>query len=77
MAYTFVSVYKRSLGLLRPVRGLVATLAGANLLLAAIPFVDPILFGRAKSAFLAKTHGVQPLPLPFGLQFVGRRLRED
>jgi glucan exporter ATP-binding protein len=47
MAYTFVSVYKRSLGLLRPVRGLVATLAGANLLLAAIPFVDPILFGRA------------------------------
>jgi ATP-binding cassette subfamily B protein len=47
MAYTFVSVYGRSLGLLRPVRGLVAALAGANLLLAAIPFVDPILFGRA------------------------------
>jgi len=47
MTYTFVSVYARSLGLLRPVRGLVATLVGANLLLAAIPFIDPILFGRA------------------------------
>ncbi len=47
MTYTFASVYARALGMLRPVRGLVATLVGANLLLAAIPFVDPILFGRA------------------------------
>jgi ATP-binding cassette subfamily B protein len=45
--YTFATVYARAIGLLQPVRGLVAALVAANLLLAAIPFLDPILFGRA------------------------------
>jgi ATP-binding cassette subfamily B protein len=35
------------LGLLRPVKGLAGALTLANLVLAAIPFLDPILFGRA------------------------------
>jgi ATP-binding cassette subfamily B protein len=43
----FFAVYGRVIGLLRPVRGLAITLTAANLALAAVPFVDPILFGRA------------------------------
>jgi len=45
--YTFFAIYKRVLGLLRPVRGLALTLTFANLALAAVPFLDPILFGKA------------------------------
>ncbi len=60
MTYTFASVYARALGMLRPVRGLVATLVGANLLLAAIPFIDPILFGRAIDLLThAQTRGAE------------------
>ncbi len=43
----FFSIYGRVLGLLRPVRGLAVVLTLANLALAAVPFLDPILFGRA------------------------------
>ncbi|MGE5256890.1 MAG: glucan ABC transporter ATP-binding protein/ permease [Hyphomicrobiales bacterium] len=43
----FLTVYNRVLGLLRPVRGLAVTLTLANLALAAVPFLDPILFGKA------------------------------
>ncbi|MCU0539336.1 MAG: glucan ABC transporter ATP-binding protein/ permease [Desulfobacterales bacterium] len=46
-ASLFISIYGRVLGLLRPVRTLAVTLALANLALAAVPFLDPILFGRA------------------------------
>jgi ATP-binding cassette subfamily B protein len=43
----FLNVYHRVLGLLRPVRGLAIILTLANLALAAVPFLDPILFGKA------------------------------
>jgi ATP-binding cassette subfamily B protein len=46
-SYTFLAIYGRVLGLLRPVRGLAITLTLANLALAAVPFLDPILFGKA------------------------------
>jgi ATP-binding cassette subfamily B protein len=46
-AHPFFTVYGRVLGLLRPVKGLAGALTLANLVLAAIPFLDPILFGRA------------------------------
>jgi ATP-binding cassette subfamily B protein len=44
---SFLSIYGRVLGLLKPVRGLAVTLTLANLALAAVPFLDPILFGKA------------------------------
>jgi len=44
---TLIAIYGRVLGLLRPMRGLAITLALANLALAAVPFLDPILFGKA------------------------------
>jgi ATP-binding cassette subfamily B protein len=43
----FFIIYGRVLGLLRPVRGLAVILTLANLALAAVPFLDPILFGKA------------------------------
>jgi ATP-binding cassette subfamily B protein len=46
-AHAFFTVYGRVLGLLKPVRGLATALTLANLALAAIPFLDPILFGKA------------------------------
>jgi ATP-binding cassette, subfamily B, beta-glucan exporter len=46
-AHSFFTVYGRVLGLLKPVRGLATALTLANLALAAIPFLDPILFGKA------------------------------
>jgi len=45
--YIFVSIYRRVAGLLAPVRGLAVILTLANLALAAVPFLDPILFGKA------------------------------
>jgi len=42
-----IAIYGRVLSLLKPVRGLAITLALANLALAAVPFLDPILFGKA------------------------------
>jgi ATP-binding cassette, subfamily B, beta-glucan exporter len=42
-----ISVYRRALGLLKPVRWIALTLTLANLALAAVPFLDPILFGKA------------------------------
>ncbi|MGF1547883.1 MAG: glucan ABC transporter ATP-binding protein/ permease [Thiotrichales bacterium] len=39
--------YGRVLALLRPVRGLAILLTAANLALAAVPFAEPILFGKA------------------------------
>jgi ATP-binding cassette subfamily B protein len=44
---SFLKVYGRVLGLLKPVRGLALALTFANLGLAAVPFLDPILFGKA------------------------------
>jgi ATP-binding cassette subfamily B protein len=44
---SFLAIYGRVLGLLKPVRGLAVTLTLANLALAAVPFLDPILFGKA------------------------------
>ena len=44
---TLIAIYGRVLGLLSPVRGLAITLTLANLALAAVPFLDPILFGKA------------------------------
>ena len=43
----FLVIYGRVLGLLKPVRGLAIALTLANLALAAVPFLDPILFGKA------------------------------
>jgi ATP-binding cassette, subfamily B, beta-glucan exporter len=45
--HALIAIYGRVLGLLRPVRGLAVTLTLANLALAAVPFLDPILFGKA------------------------------
>jgi ATP-binding cassette subfamily B protein len=58
-AYSFTTVYLRALGLLKSVRGLVLALVAANLLLAAIPFLDPLLFGRAIDLL---THAAQRGP---------------
>ena len=41
-----LKVYRRALLLLKPVRGMAITLTLANLALAAVPFVEPILFGK-------------------------------
>ncbi len=41
-----LQVYRRVLLLLKPVQGMAITLTLANLALAAVPFVEPILFGR-------------------------------
>ena len=41
-----LQVYRRVLLLLKPVRGMAITLTMANLALAAVPFVEPILFGK-------------------------------
>jgi ATP-binding cassette subfamily B protein len=43
----FLQIYGRVLGLLKPVRKLAVILTLANLALAAVPFLDPILFGKA------------------------------
>jgi ATP-binding cassette subfamily B protein len=45
--YTFFAIYRRVAALLAPVRGLAIMLTLANLALAAVPFIDPILFGKA------------------------------
>ena len=42
-----LGVYRRALGLLKPVRWIALTLTLANLALATVPFLDPILFGKA------------------------------
>ena len=42
----FIRIYARVLGLLAPERGLATTLAIANLLVAALQYVEPVLFGR-------------------------------
>jgi len=47
MNYKPLYVYRRVLSLLTPVRRLAWTLTLANLALAAVPFLEPILFGRA------------------------------
>ena len=44
---SFLKVYGRVLELLRPVHALAVILTLANLALAAVPFLDPILFGKA------------------------------
>ncbi|MSO76918.1 MAG: glucan ABC transporter ATP-binding protein/ permease [Alphaproteobacteria bacterium] len=43
---SFVHVYRRALGLLRAERGLAIVLGLANLALAGLAFVEPLLFGR-------------------------------
>ena len=42
----FWTVYRRVLGLLAPERTLVVWLAVANIALATLPFLEPLLFGR-------------------------------
>src|SRR6476646_11474632 len=42
----FFRIYGRVLGLLAPEKGLATTLALANLALAGLQFVEPVLFGR-------------------------------
>ena len=42
----FFDVYRRVLGMLRPERGLAITLALANVAVAGLQFVEPVLFGR-------------------------------
>ena len=43
---SFISVYTRVLGLLRPERGIAIGLVAANLLVMAFQFTEPVLFGR-------------------------------
>jgi len=50
---TFLEVYGRVLGLLRPERRLVLLLIAANLALATVPFVEPILFGQVIDTLVA------------------------
>ncbi len=55
-----LGIYRRVLTLLRPVRGLALTLTLANLALAAVPFVEPILFGRTVDLLTqAATRGME------------------
>ena len=55
-----LTVYRRVLTLLRPVKGLAITLTLANLALAAVPFAEPILFGRTIDLLTqATTRGVE------------------
>ncbi len=58
---SFVRIYLRVLGLLRPVARLALTLALANTALAAAQFVEPVLFGRIVDALSgALPAGVAP-----------------
>ncbi|HZY13655.1 MAG TPA: glucan ABC transporter ATP-binding protein/ permease, partial [Beijerinckiaceae bacterium] len=43
---SLVTVYSRTLGLLRPERGVALALVVANLAIAASQFAEPFLFGR-------------------------------
>lgn len=55
-----LKVYRRVLALLRPVKGLAITLTLANLALAAVPFIEPLLFGRTIDLLTqATTRGVE------------------
>lgn len=56
----FFTIYGRVLGLLWPVRRLAVILSLANLALAAVPFLDPILFGKAIDLLTnAAAHGAE------------------
>ena len=55
-----LKVYRRVLTLLRPVKRLALTLTFANLALAAVPFAEPMLFGRTIDLLTqATTRGVE------------------
>ena len=55
-----LKVYRRVLLLLQPVKGMAITLTLANLALAAVPFLEPILFGRTIDLLThAATRGVE------------------
>lgn len=81
VAAGFLPLYRRVLGLLRPERGVAVALALANLLVAAIGFVEPILFGRvvdlltgaqpAEPGALGGTGGVLALWALVGLGGIG------
>ena len=43
---SFLAIYGRVLGLLRPEFGLALTLALANIAVAGMQFLEPVLFGR-------------------------------
>ena len=55
----FLSVYRRVLGLLYPERRLVWMLVAANIALATLPFVEPLLFGKVVDT-LASSGGRPP-----------------
>ncbi|BBK38189.1 beta-(1--_2)glucan export ATP-binding/permease protein NdvA [Allostella sp. ATCC 35155] len=50
---TFFTVYRRVLGLLAPERRIVLWLAAANLVLATLPFLEPLLFGKVVDTLAA------------------------
>lgn len=64
-------VYRRVLMLLKPVQGLAITLTLANLLLAAVPFVEPILFGRTIDLLTQATSRGAEATLHDGLRIFG------
>ncbi|MFC4764115.1 glucan ABC transporter ATP-binding protein/ permease [Dyella koreensis] len=57
---SFLRLYLRVLGLLAPERNLAITLALANLALAGVFFLEPMLFGRVVDALAAPTAGGAP-----------------
>jgi ATP-binding cassette subfamily B protein len=59
-AVSFIRIYRRVIGLLRPEAALAVILALANVALAASQFVEPVLFGRIVDALSG--------PLPAGLR---------
>lgn len=64
-------VYRRVLMLLKPVQGLAITLTLANLLLAAVPFIEPILFGRTIDLLTQATSRGAAATLHDGIRIFG------
>jgi ATP-binding cassette subfamily B protein len=52
---SFIGLYRRVLGLLAPERGVAIGLAAANVLLAGLTFLEPVLFGRVVDMLAAST----------------------
>lgn len=66
-----LKVYHRALTMLKPVKGLAITLTLANLALAAVPFIEPILFGRTIDLLTQATSRGADATLHDGIRIFG------
>jgi ABC-type bacteriocin/lantibiotic exporter with double-glycine peptidase domain len=57
MPVQILRIYFRAIALLTPEKGLVITLVLANLSLAGVNFLEPVLFGHVVDSLAAKGHG--------------------